>query len=793
MKLHYSFLCVLAGFFLLPHTRVPICILQLLTGILLFYGLPGIYLSHRFFHAARCISGIFLIMITGMCFHVCYLYVLSLFSIPFSSFLLLIPGIIFALLADYEGVRLPSMDKSELYLCAAAVLFFMMTFTISPQEDANGHLLLVSMTLEKTMLPHSYSLYPGVSISYHMGFHALVSELSFVSGFDAAHLLPFMGAVWGMFLMISSYLCLRILHGEKAGFVGGILVCFASIPPLYYLSYGAYASMISFTLQPLVIYFVYASRDPWDIPLVSLVLAAGFMSHASFLLFWIPLITLTRTHKLLVPAFLLSLVFSIPFLIRFQPSYSPPEILQLEQLWFIPETFRTHMLVERIGIPLLICGLGGIILRRGQEKILFITWIASLLCLAVLSATGITFPFQFLFLANRLIDFMFLPLALLSGIFLSEILKGKYILLSFLLLVTMLPSFYFVPRYSGDTVFYADSEDFHADQEGIDWLVENTPQDTIILNEWWTGTGSSWISSLGNRRVIFPFLYVHDHFLENLSVAEHGRDVSWISLSPDSPQALALLSEWKVDYIFLSSFVEDRVRWRRDSWDISTMASSPNYRLVFNNRETYIFKVNPESCLFSRMVQAHLPPSGSTEYLTSSTTLRPFLLLTYRDSGIGRVGVWSDDGLLSAFPLLGTGEDITILLPFDPSQHFVSESPLEKSESSLVFTLPGYDLGWLSLSWDWNCGAGYLLEREGHVYTHGVRGLKITYIDDSQGNVDVNLFANGEWQLLTIIERKGDGMEKELFILLPDLSVPLDIGFHVYGPPFSVLSFECVE
>lgn len=793
INLRYSFICVLAVSFLLPRTLVPIQILQLTAGIILFYFLPGIFLSHRFFHACHRISGIILALVMGMCFHVCYLYFLSLLTIPFSPYLLLIPSIIFAVLADYYGVQLPSMDKTELYLCAVAVLFFILTFTISPQEDANGHLLLVSMTLEKSMLPHTYSLYTSISVSYHMGFNALVSELSYISGLDAAYLLPSMGAAWGMFLMVTSYLCLRILHGKKAGFMGGILVCFAAIPPLYYLSYGAYASIVSFALQPLVIYLVYASRTSRDIPLISLVLAAGFMSHSSFLLLWIPLFILMRTHKDLVPAFFVSLVFSIPSLIRFRPFYSPQETMQLMQLWFIPETFRAQMLVERICIPLLICGAGGIVFLQKKEKIFFITWISSLLCLAVLSATGITFPFQFLFLANRLVDFMFLPLALLSGIFLSEILKGKFVLISFLLFIGMVPSFYSVPRYSGGSVFYADSEDFRADQAGIDWLVENTPQDVIILNEWWTGTGSSWITSLGNRRLIFPFLYVHDHFLDTLSIGKRGRDVSWISLSPDSQQAHVLLSEWDVDYIFLSSFVEDRVRWRRDSWDIPHMISSPHYTLVFNTGETYIFKVNSGPWTYSRVVPWYFPPADSTDHLTGSTTLQPLLLLTYRDSGIQYVQVWSEGGLMSEFPLLGTGEEITLLLPFLPSQDFISASPLEKEEASIIFNLPGHDLGTLSLSWDWNIGTAYVLEKEGHIYTHGIQTLKITYIDESPGNVDVNIFVDGRWESLTIIKRSGDNTIKEILIPLPDVPVPLDIGFHVYGPPFSVISFEGLE
>ncbi|MBU7042321.1 MAG: hypothetical protein HXS47_01925 [Theionarchaea archaeon] len=785
----YSFILLIALLFFIPPTRWFIPILHVCSGIIVFYVLPGIVLAHRVFHACSRISGCILAIILGMCFHIVYLYVLSFFSIPFSLAVLLIPSVIFAVLADYYQVTLPPTDTSEYYLCAGAVIFFLLTVTISPGEDANGHLLFVHETLEKGMLPHTYSLYDTLSVSYHMGFHAMVSELGYISALPSRLLLPVLGALWGVFTMMTSYLCLRAMYGKKAGIVGGFLVCFAAIPPLYYLSFGAYASMLLFALQPLAIFLIYASRKWWDFPLISLVLAAGFMSHTAFILLWIPLAVLVHRYKLLIPACLMSLVLSIPHLMRLQPGYSPQEIVQLMQLWAVPETFRIEMLAERIGIFMVICGTGGILFLQKRNRTFFIVWICSLAGLALLSTLHISFPFHFIFLANRLIDFMFLPLALLSAIFLCEIFKGKYIIFSLLLMFSLVPHMYAAPRYSQDIIFNAESEDFTADYKGIQWIVDNTPPDAIILNEWWTGTGSAWITSLGDRQLIFPYLYVHDHFLDTLSVAQRGRDVLWVSLAPDSEQAHILLRAWGVDYIFLSSYVEDRVRWRRDSWNITHMISSPHYTLVFNEEDTYVFKVHLSPWNASQILPVHVPDIQTPV----PGSLQPLILFTYHDLHLQPVTVASERGVVAEFLLLGSGNQITVPLPYDPSLRVKSYSPCEPESRTLVFNLPGYALGSMSLSWDWSIGPPYLLERDGHLYTYGVHALRIVYYDLWPGNVDVNILIDKKWESLAVIERTGDGSVKELLLLLPDSPVPLDIGFFVHGAPFSVISFAVEE
>jgi hypothetical protein len=717
---------------------------------------------------------------------------LSLFTIPFSLPVLLIPSILCAFLLDYRGVQLPSTDTIEFSICGAALLFFLLTFTLSPAEDANGHLLLISTILEKSMLPQTYSLYDTVSVSYHMGFHALASELSYISGLDSPSLLPALGSVWAGLLMVTSYLCIRVLRGKKAGIVAGILVCFAALPPLHYLSMGAYASMVSFALQPLVIFLLFTSRTGHDIPSISLVLAAGVMSHTSFLLLWIPLVFLVARYRILIPACLLSIAFSLPHLIRLQPSYSPQETLQLMQLWFIPETFRLQMLAERIGILMVICGAGGILCLKKKESVFFIAWIGSLGCIALISMLPIAFPFQFIFLANRLVDFMFLPLALLSGIFLFHILRGKYIILTFLLMLPLVPHFYAVPRYSGEFTFYADSEDFAADRAGIEWLMENTSPDAVILNEWWTGTGSSWIGSLAHRRLIFPYLSVHDHFLDILSITQRGREVFWINLSPDSEHAHMLLKEWDVDYIFLSSYVEDRVRWRRDIWNVPQMISSPHYTVMFNRGETYIFRVESSPWNHPPLLQWDHPPTDDLVF-AESLSLQPLLLYTYHDSVLQPVQVWSEEGLIAEFLQLDTGEKISILLPYDPSLNIASPSSAAIESTSIVFNVPGYTRGPVTLSWEWSIGTPYQLTRDGHLYAYGIRALKITYLDQWAGNVDVNLFVNGRWESLIVIDRKGEGTVKELLLYLPQSPLPLDIGFYVHGGPFSVLSFDIID
>lgn len=781
IKSRYSVILVLSFIFLAPHDSYTIITLKFLAAFSIFYFLPGIFLVRTFLHKCNLISGIFLAIITGICFHIVYIYFLGFFKIPFNLCVLLLPGIIFSVLADYYHVQLPNHNPKEWYLVLAGITFFLLTYTISPGEDANGHLLLVNMISENTMLPSTYTLYPEIPLSYHMGFHIIVSELKYVTGLT---LLSATASLFGVFMIFSAYVCVRSIHTEKAALLSSVVIAFGVLPPLLYLTYGTYAMIVSFALQPLVIFLLYsADKTTSLIPVVSLVLTAAFMSHCSFFLFGIVLLLFLKDYKMIL-TLLLSAGLSIPYLVRFHLSYSPQEVTQLCHLWYTPETFHITMIVDRIGIITVVCGVFGLIFLKKKEVTLFSVWLTSLLLLAAASSFNVRFPFWFLFFSNRLVDLLFIPLALLAGIFISEIGKSKYFVL--LLLLLLLPHSYAAPRSSNITPAFA------SDLEGITWLTENTAESAVILNDWWTGTGSSWITSLGNRRMIFPFLYINDHFFSLLKIPERSRDVLWICLAPDSEESHRFLTEWDVDYIFLSSYTENRAKWRRNLWNVNKMIESPNFELVFKENETYIFRVKKE------WICTHLFPIKEVE-VEKCTVKMPALkhfpgakviALSYVDSSTSMVQFWSEHGLVAEIPLLNTGGINTVVLPFDcDSLRIVSSHPLQVVHGEVLADVSGYILGEVILSLDWSVSEYCTLQNEGRIYGIGSKALKIVYRDSSPGNVDVNCLVDDGWHSLTVIERVGDGLTKEVIIYLPECQF-LDIGMKVYGFPFEVISVE---
>jgi hypothetical protein len=782
IKIRYSIILVLSFIFLIPQDSYTLITLKFLAAFSIFYFLPGIFLSKNILPQCNFISGIFLALITGICFHIVYIYFLSFFRIPFNLCVLLLPGIIFSVLADFYAVHIPTHNPKEWYLVLTGITFFLLTFTISPGEDANGHLLMVNMISENNILPVTYSLYPEIPVSYHMGFHIIVSELKYATGLT---LLSETASLFGVFMIFSAYLCVRAIHTEKAALVSGVVIVFGVLPPLLYLTYGTYAIMVLFALEPLIIFLLYSTRYTSPIPMVPLVLTAAFMSHCSFILFGI-VILFFLNYKMVLSLFLTA-GLSIPYIARFHLSYSPQEIIQLCHLWYTPEKFHVLMILERIGILTVFCGILGIIFLKRKEVALFSVWLASLLLLAAASFFDIRFPFWFLFFANRLIDLLFIPLALLSGIFIFEIGKKYYVLL---LVLPLIPYFYTGPQSN------VLPPDFASDIHGITWLTENTDESAVILNDWWTGTGSSWITSLGNRRMIFPFLYINDHFFSILQIPERSRDVLWICLAPDSEESQKFLVEWDVDYIFLSSYTENRAKWRRNLWNVNKMIESPNFELVFNENETYIFKIKKE-WIYTHLLfidKVEIEKGGIDMCVSGHISQNTVCVLSYVDSFEGMVQFWSDHGFVAEISLLNTGNVKTVVLPLCDSLRMVSEHPLQVVHGEICADVSGFSIRDVVLSPEWGISEYWTLQNEGHIYGIGGKSktLKIVYKDYSSGNVDVNCLVNGEWHSLTVIERKGDGLIKEVYIFLPECQF-LDIGIKVYESPFEVISVECCD
>lgn len=783
-KVRYSLILLFGLVFVIPSGSFVVATVKACAAFALFYFLPGVFLSRKLLNTCNLLSGSVLAVLVGVCFHIVYVYLLGFCGISFNLYILLIPGVVCAVLADYYNVQLPKNDPREVYLVLAGIIFFVLTYNLAPGEDANGHLMVVTMILEEKSVPSTYTLYPELSLSYHMGFHVIVSEIEYTTGVGT--LLSVIGSLFGVFMIFSSCLCVKSFYTEKAGLISGILVGFGVLPPLYYLSYGAYASIVLFVVQPLVIFLLY-SKDFSDVPLLSLVLAAGVMSHSSFLLFWIPLLTFLEKYRILIPSFVLSLVLSVPHLVRVQSSYSLQEVVQLYHLWYVPEIFRVQMVAERISVLIFVCGILGFIFLKRREFIFFLVWVLSLLFLALTSLVDVEFPFWFVLFANRLVDCMVIPLTFLASIFVSEIGKKKWYLLLLLIVLPLSPHFYSIPRSSNGPLFPTDSPEFAADQEGIAWLLQNTDESVTILNDWWTGTGSSWITSLGERRLIFPFLYVHDHFLDILDIPEKSRDTLWVSLAPDSEESHRLLTTWGVDYIFLSSYVEDRVKWRRDSWNVAQMMESPNYELVFKKENTYIFKVKKEEWMYTHLFSL-APVEFETNrlkdpHLHESFPINKLIRITYHDSFTGMIQFWSDRGLIAEIPLLNTGEPVTVLLPFGSSLHIKSPQPLPIVHADIVSDFSGYTLGDIGLSPHWTLGEYITLHDQGYIYIFGGKTLTLVYKDTFSGNVDINVLIDGTWAPLKIIERTGDGLTKEVTLTFPEYHV-LVIGIKVYGSPF---------
>ncbi len=58
------------------------------------------------------------------------------------------------------------------------------------------------------------------------------------------------------------------------------------------------------------------------------------------------------------------------------------------------------------------------------------------------------------------------------------------------------------------------------------------------------------------------------------------------------------------------------------------------------------------------------------------------------------------------------------------------------------------------------------------------------------GNVDLNMFINGEWKKLTTIYRENDNTMKTISLEIPEGYILLDIGINTWEDPFVLLNVD---
>jgi hypothetical protein len=785
-----------------------------LVALFIVFCIPGVVIVSLLLPQKDLVDHIILAVLTGVAFQIVYAYIIST-GFHFSLVTVSVPSICLAVLFDCKVNFKPQINKKAFLIFIPAVLFSIATLNLVPGEDANFHLLALGNVTDAHAVPQAYQLYPEIpAVMYPLGFHVVTAQLQLFSGADTL-IFGFASLVSGI-LCLSVYWCTKKLFSTECGLLAGALSVFATFPPLNSIILSTYANLLAyvFACASIGIIAEFDQKKHYKpLFLLSLMLAAGVETHLSFFLIVLPILIFLVTvlihsgpHKvgyLCIPA--LSLALSAPFLTRISIQYTPYETGQFLSLWFDPLQLTPEMIPHQLGIWITLVSIPGLFLLK-KHRTLFISWIGIFLFLALNTIMRIEFPLWYVFFATRMVDQLFLPVSMLGAFFLVTMWKfskiGVFLLCSILLLSGIAPVLN-APRADKGVLFPTISPFFAADQQGMVWL-QTTDSDAVILNEWWTATGSAWIPSLVNRRVVFPYIFSLEHYTDVLSIPERERYSFVIAAFPDSEEAQNYLEVMDVDYIFLSSYVLEEAKWRNNLWNPFVLQDSPNYHQVFQERYTYIFKVEPHNEYGTpytlRDFHAVTVNPGDQYMLDVSLgdvsfPIDQILDIYVEDDGNGSFELRSEESILAVIPLINTQDTIHVAVRIPDNTKSITVSakiPVTMTVSVSTAFRDSIPIGGNALVgtlWKKTLER-YELKDQGHIYLFNtVETVEITYIDTGEGNIDFNRFIDGRWEKLTTVYRENDDKEKTILLDIPAYTV-LDIGINVWGDPFILTSIH---
>jgi hypothetical protein len=817
----------------------PFCIVAWVVGLFFVTG-AGIMLH---LESTMDLSMILTSILAGICVHVVYGYVLSFLHMEMNMWVLLAPSVIAAASVLYKKYSL-NMTWKDTVVLILLLLFVILGF--NPLSENQFHLFALKSIMNTGFIPSDYPLY-DVPVRTPLGFHFLVYEILFFT--RDWHYLSLCGVIMSSFAFIPCYLITRNLHSEKAGLAAGICALFASAAVIGCADHGLYDLGLSLVLEGIVMYWALDFLKHCDIKrsvLIGLGCAAGIKMHPSFVVVLPVILVLVvygafRNSKVLrispLIFFVGSLILSsIPYVRGVYDTYSVHEAAY----WAgETDTVTPGFVTANVGIWIIFLGAVGFLFVKKRYVLFFAGWIVVIASVVVTNGFMPHFPLWFVISSAEGLKALTIPLSILAGIGFVHLIKPSWsiIFLLLLVLVTPQPVIQGTPPLLSGPYVSTDSQYFLDDQEAMQVL--DPYPDIYILNDWWTGTGSSWILPLIEKKVMVPYLYGYDEVGSRLDIPEKEKKSFVVAALPDIEPSLLFLREENVDYIFLSGYVHPEVVWRRNLWDPETLVKSLNYDLVFHKGNTYLFHVKPSFTFSNTYRISEAPVYGGVlvHYLSGKDTVqkdvspapvdltrnnsvivtwgnmsfRPhlYVMITYLDSGYDPFDILvreQEEFYLATVPRTNSGrwETLYFRLPAEVEDGTAvviapHREPVTVNDIAVVACFRGIRVSdnVVLFGDSWNqINKTYIAEksaRTDHIYvlSPSITTLNITYVDNAPGNVDFNVVLRDNQLDSFILERTGDGKVKYVSIPIPAGYSFVDIGVFAWENDFTILSLSC--
>lgn len=828
------------------------------SSILLFL-IPGLCVVSHFLNNKKWdwFEVLIVSLILGFCIQPIIGYALSMLGIRFlQSNVLLIISLIFLILTKNLKFKFPENIGIPILLIVLFfvnfIIFSTPTYKIGiialedvgpfpPGDDSKFHVMLIKEILSNKMVPNKFSLYPGIRrIRYPLGFHINISEILSLTNTDMFHLMFFSGPFLASLFSLSCYVFGKKMFDERMGLICTFL-SFAILPILKFVTFGMYSNLLGVVIQPLSILFIYFFVKNKDKALAPIFLTGLFeINLYPFLINSLLALALILWYrKKITMIILISLALSLPYLsILFSPVYfsSPSSAcltfndlqkLGLKYSLFTEKIeyffYSNQHLLMNAGLAILAV-LGVSYLTNLRKKIL-VTWIVVIFL--IIAKRYIPIPtannylwyffnsFWFWLEDQRLFYHLWIPIVFLASIFIHKEAKTK-LATFFILLILIIPAFAIKLVRPSELRYQSFTK---GDLEYIEWIDKNIPKDSIIYNDGFSGTTSTWIPPLANIKISFPFLapdvgysILKGGYIEKMKVV---RQV------PDSPQAINVLRNYNASYVTFSTFFTQADWFGRELPPFSLdKFVEPCYTKLYGAHENWVFKVNHDcpkdnyiNLLTYDLVTENIVVINETdvrrigpiknetgeniEYLLNQNILfdldnifvepdvirdsEIFLFVYYEADKIGNTTASIVYGVEDKYNFIRydlfqfkSCEDLIavvsvpseFVLEKDPVVWFNGD-PMTVKKATVFLRIPKIEKisKGVYLQGDWTKVDDTFIIPDGSLNSRIVIQLEkpskvvIEYMDSGFGNVDMNYY-NNTWESFGTIERKGSGKTK---------------------------------
>lgn len=505
-----------------------------------------------------------------------------------------------------------------LLLAFAARFLAVRDLAFPPWVDASRHGLITAVMTETGQVIDDYQPYLDVDrFPYHYGFHTISAGLAQMTDHPLPELLLGLGQLLNSLVPLTIYAAAYLIsHRRWAGWTAAFFVALPFFFPAYYATWGRMTQLTGVIVLPILLALTWKLvrgakqwRGSWW--LVSILAAGLFLIHFRVFLLYVVfagivwLFSFGRNGRRLIPAGILALLLIAPRVWQLLADANPARAVSSNlpgyndfPVGYVTVGWERPFLILG-GVALLLAVIAVIRRRQWAFAPLFLVIWAGVTAV-LLSGSRLGLPETSLINVNAAYIVLFVPLALLLGIvgertwhwFMQRHwLVRAAVSLIFGVGLTAAAGF---GLHQQLTILNAETIlALPPDQDGLEWLADNTPPNArfavnsfLWLGSTWAGQdGGAWIVPLtGRSSTTPPADYIYDPGLAENVNAFNNLIKSWGTWA--DPLIADQLREQGVTHVFVGA--------RGGFMDPAELAQNPEMRVLYGRDGTFVFTLRAE-------------------------------------------------------------------------------------------------------------------------------------------------------------------------------------------------------